>query len=457
MTSDSGTPPQPTSDETQPDVNSAEILGRMEALFPEVIDLELTRVERLLETLGRPQDALPPVAHIAGTNGKGSVIAFLRAILEAAGDRVHTFTSPHLVTFHERISLAAEGGARQISEAALTRLLTRVEAANTDHPITFFEITTAAAFLAYAETPADFVLLETGLGGRLDATNVIAEPAVTIIMPVSYDHAHYLGETLSEIATEKAGILKPGVPCVVARQEEEALAAIEARAEAVGAPLILAGRDWDAFEQHGRLVFQTGETLLDLPLPRLLGRHQIDNAGAAIAAARLLLGERAVDAAIATGLTSASWPARLQRLSGGPLDEWAGEGAEILLDGGHNPAAGEVLAHTMAELEEKLPKPLHLVCGMMETKSAAGFFAPFEGLAELVVTIPVPGRDACHDADSLAHAARAQGLNATAANSLKDALAVSAKSATEPVRILICGSLYLAGDVLRLHRAAAVE
>lgn len=457
MTPDSGTPAQPTANEAQPTANSAEILGRMEALFPEVIDLELTRVERLLETLGRPQDALPPVAHIAGTNGKGSVIAFLRAILEAAGDRVHTFTSPHLVTFHERISLAAKDGAHHISESALTQLLARVEAANAGHPITFFEITTAAAFLAYTETPADFVLLETGLGGRLDATNVIAKPAVTIIMPVSHDHAHYLGETLSEIANEKAGILKPGVPCIVARQEEDALAAVEARAEAVGAPLLLAGRDWDAFEQHGRLVFQTGETLLDLPLPRLLGRHQIANAGAAIAAARVLLGERAVDASIAAGLTGAFWPARLQRLCGGPLDEWTGEGTEILLDGGHNPAAAEVLAHTMAELEEKLPKPLHLICGMMETKSAAGFFAPFEGLTKQVVTIPVPGRDACHDADSLAGAARSQGLNATAAGSLREALAISAKAATEPVRILICGSLYLAGDVLRIHRAAAVE
>lgn len=433
---------------------SAAILSRLETLYPEKISLELTRVERLLDALGRPQDALPPVVHVAGTNGKGSVIAFLKAMLEAAGESAHGFTSPHLTRFHERIALAGPHGTAPIAESELADLLLRVERANNGEPITFFEITTAAAFLAFAEKPAGFVLLETGLGGRLDATNVVAKPALTIITPISQDHGHYLGETLGQVAGEKAGILKPGVPVILARQHKDAMQAIEARAEALGAPVIAQGREWDAFEQHGRLIFQTGDALLDLPVPRLAGRHQFDNAGVAIAAARELLGIHATDKAIAGGLLNAFWPARLQRLSDGPLDALVGPGTEILLDGGHNPAAGEALAHAMAELEERLPRPLHLVCGMLEAKDAAGFLDPFGGLAEWVITVPVPGRESGHDPERLAEIARAQGLNAAAAANVPDALALSRDLAGEPVRILICGSLYLAGDVLSQYGTA---
>jgi len=434
---------------------SAAILRRMERLYPTEISLGLDRVLRLLDALGKPHEALPQVIHIAGTNGKGSVLAYLKAMLEASGKGVHTFTSPHLVRFHERISLAGPNGAQHIAEPVLADLLERVEKANGDEPITFFEITTAAAFLAYAENPADYLVLETGLGGRLDATNVVDHPAMTVIMPISHDHGHYLGDTLAKIAFEKAGILKAGSPGVIARQEREALDAIEARAAEIGAPLIEHGRDWDVYEQHGRLIFQTGDELLDLPTPRLIGRHQIDNAGAAIAALRALPGTPGTDAAIAAGLQNASWPARLQRLGEGPLLAQVRQGSEILLDGGHNPAAGEVLAGTMADLEERLPRPLHLICGMMGNKDAAGFLAPFAGLAEWVITVPIPGRDAAHDPHALADVARAQGLNAATAGSVPEALEMSRGFHKGTVRVLICGSLYLAGDVLRLQDSAA--
>ncbi|MCH8238572.1 MAG: bifunctional folylpolyglutamate synthase/dihydrofolate synthase, partial [Proteobacteria bacterium] len=367
---------------------SADILARMERLYPEVINLALDRVERLLEALGRPQDKLPGVVHVAGTNGKGSVIAFLKAILEAAGERVHVFTSPHLVRFHERIALAGAHGAEQIGEQTLSDYLRRVEAANGAEPITFFEITTAAAFLAFAEIPADYVLLETGLGGRLDATNVIEKPALTLITPISRDHDRYLGSELGQIAHEKAGILKPGVPCVIARQESAALEVIEARAKKLGAPLLAHGEAWDAYEQHGRLIFQTGSGLRDLPLPRLLGRHQIDNAGAALAAIDALAGDSIADAALAAGLKAACWPARLQNLTGSALQAHVGNGTQIWLDGGHNVSAAQALAHAMAEMEERAPQPLHLICGMMTGKDAAGFFRQFKGLAEWAATIP---------------------------------------------------------------------
>lgn len=430
---------------------SAEILRRMEVLYPEIIDLELSRVERLLEALGRPQDKLPSVIHVAGTNGKGSFIAFLRAILEASGAVVHTFTSPHLVSFHERISLGGAEGTEAISEVQLVELLSRVERANGDAPITFFEITTAAAFLAYAEHKGDFLLLETGLGGRLDATNVVAKPALTAIMPVSLDHAHYLGNSVAAIAGEKAGILKKGAPCILARQDAEALAVFEEHAEALDAPLISAGREWDVYEQHGRLVFQTGDSLLDLPLPRLLGRHQIDNAGAAIAAAHALIGNRASESIIAQGLSNARWPARLQRMCKGSLRAFVHEGTEILLDGGHNPSAAETLALSMADLEDQLPRPLHLICGMMENKDAAGFFAPFKGLAECVICVPVPGSDRGYEEGALSEYAAAQGLKVISAACVSDALALSAAHSKGPVRLLICGSLYLAGHVLDIN------
>ncbi len=430
--------------------SSADILARMERLYPDVIDLALDRVERLLEALGRPQDKLPGVIHVAGTNGKGSVIAFLKAMLEAAGKRVHVFTSPHLVRFHERISLAGPGGAEQIGEAALRDYLLRVEAANGSQPITFFEITTAAAFLAFSEIPADHVLLETGLGGRLDATNVVAKPALTVITPISRDHDRYLGSGIGGIAGEKAGILKAGVPCVVARQETQALDVIEARAGELDAPLLVHGQAWDAFEQHGRLIFQTGTELLDLPLPRLVGRHQIDNAGTALAAMRALAGEPAASAALSAGLKSAQWPARLQNLTGSALQAHVAKDSQIWLDGGHNISAAEALAHAMAEMEERAPQPLHLICGMMTGKDADGFFRHFDGLAQWAATVAVEGRDKAYGADELAVIARGAGLDAHAAGSLVQALEASRMRADGPVRILICGSLYLAGQVLAM-------
>lgn len=436
---------------------SAAILRRMESFFPTEISLELDRVLRLLDALGNPQNSLPPVIHVAGTNGKGSLIAYMKAMLEAAGEGVHTFTSPHLVRFHERISLAGPNGAQHISEPVLAELLARVEEANAGEAITFFEITTAAAFLAYAENPADYLLLETGLGGRLDATNVVDNPALTVITPISHDHGHYLGDTLARIAGEKAGILKAGSPGIIGRQESEALETIEARAAEIGAPLIEQGRDWDAFEQHGRLIFQTGESLIDLPAPRLLGRHQIDNAGLAVAAMRALPARTANDAAIAQGLQSVTWPARLQRLAEGPLLAHVRAGSEVLLDGGHNAAAGEALARTMADLEERLPRPLHVICGMMGTKDAAGFLAPFAGLAEWVIAVPVPGRDKAQDPAVLAEVAKANGLNAAVAASVPEALEMSRGFHKGTVRVLICGSLYLAGDVLAMQAAPAAE
>ena len=425
------------------------LLDRFEALHPKTIDLSLGRVETLLARLGSPQDALPPVIHVAGTNGKGSTIAFLQSILEAAGHRIHCFTSPHLVRFHERIALAGPDGAEPIAEDGLADILTRAETANAGDPITFFEITTAAAMLAFAEAPADFLLLETGLGGRLDATNVVASPALTIITPISIDHTQFLGDTIEKIAFEKAGILKSGTTCVVAPQDPAAMAVIEARAEEVGAPLYASGREWDAFEQQGRLIYQTESGLLDLPLPRLTGRHQIANAGTAIAASQQIFSGRLPSTALETGLTEASWPGRLQRIVTGPLHRDVVPGTEIWLDGGHNLAAAETLARTMAELEERAPRPLHLITGMMSNKDAAGFFRAFQGLASWIGTVAIPGEKNAWEALALADEARAIGLTAESAASVEAALALSrSRSGAEPVRVLICGSLYLAGHVL---------
>jgi len=416
---------------------SDQVLERLQSLHPKVIDLSLGRIERLLAALGHPERRLPPVVHVAGTNGKGSVIAMLRAGLEAAGRRVHVYTSPHLARFHERIRLAGA----LIDEDRLVRELERCERANGGAPITFFEITTAAACLAMAETPADVALLEVGLGGRLDATNVIDRPRLTVITPVSLDHQQYLGETLEAIAFEKAGILKPGVPCVLGPQDAEAFDVIAAQAAAVGAPLIAEGQDWQIGEEHGRVAFQDLDGLLDLAMPRLIGAHQVVNAGIALAALRALgLGEAACTAALA----DAEWPARLQRLRHGPLVDAAGE-AEVWLDGGHNPAAGAALAEALG----RLPcRPLHLVVGMLRTKDVAGYLAPLAREARSLHAVAVPGETATLSADETAAAARAAGVPASAAPGVE--AAVAAIAASEPVaRILVCGSLYLAGHVLR--------
>ncbi len=413
------------------------ILERMMSLHPRIIDLTLDRMWRLLAALGHPERALPPVIHIAGTNGKGSTQAMLRAGLEAAGRRVHAYTSPHLARFHERIRLAGE----LISEPALAAVLDECEAANGGADITYFEITTAAALLAFSRTPADFLLLEVGLGGRLDATNVIERPELTIITPVSIDHQQYLGETLPEIAGEKAGIMKRGVPCIVGPQPQEALEVIEARAARLGVPLLAHGQHWHVAEEHGRLVYQDETGLLDLPMPRLIGAHQVHNAGIAVAALRQLgLDEAACEAA----LVRATWPARLQRLRTGPLVEAAGR-AELWLDGGHNPAAGAALAEALSRLPQR---PLHLVCGMLNTKDVTGYLRPLAAIARSLHAVSVPGAEATLPADETRAAAIRAGLRADTAETVTDAVTAIATSHPE-ARILICGSLYLAGHVLR--------
>ncbi|WP_372610646.1 bifunctional folylpolyglutamate synthase/dihydrofolate synthase [Aquicoccus sp.] len=415
------------------------ILDRMMALHPKIIDLTLDRVWRLLDALGNPQDDLPPVIHIAGTNGKGSTLAMIRAGIEGAGMRAHAYTSPHLARFHERIRLAGE----LITEDHLSAVLDECYAANNGETITYFEITTCAAFLAMARTPADYTLLETGLGGRLDATNVIDRPALTMITPVSYDHPQFLGDTIAQIAGEKAGILKPGVACVVSRQHPDAMAVIETRAEAVGAPLLVQGRDWDAWEERGRLVFQDMRGLLDLPPPILIGAHQVQNAGAALMALRHLgLGEKAAEAVP----RDATWPARMQRLRSGPLLDKA-PGAEFWLDGGHNAACAETLAESLTRLPAC---DTHLVCGMMNTKDVAGYMAPLKPHAASLTAVSIPGETNTLPAADTARAAAAAGIPASTADTVAEA--VHAIIAHSPdARILICGSLYLAGGVLRDH------
>lgn len=430
---------------------SAHLLKRLERLHPRSIDLSLDRIRRLLAALGNPHDITPPVIHIAGTNGKGSTLAFLRAIFQAAGYRTQAFISPHLRSFHERIQVATPAGTAPIAEDALIDVLERAEAANAGGAMTFFEITTAAAFLAFAENPADVLLLETGLGGRLDATNMVNRPLLSVITPISIDHSSYLGGTIAEIAGEKAGILKPGVPCIVSRQRDEALRVIAAQAATTGSPLFAAGIDWDAYEQHGRLVFQDDSTLLDLPLPRLTGRHQIDNAGTALAAARRAHGFTLRNEHFSKGLTHAVWPGRMERLGPGALHEFTAPGSEIWVDGGHNPAAGEALASALADLEDRVPCPLHMICGMLSSKDAAGFLSHFKGLTEFVATVPIPGQKNCYDETELAAIARKAGLFAEPAAGIEEAFAASRALSHGPVRILITGSLYLAGHILEAH------
>jgi len=432
---------------------SDEILTRLLELHPKSIDLSLERLERLLATLGHPEKHLAPVIHLAGTNGKGSVLSYMRTSLEAAGVTVHSYTSPHLVRFHERIRLGVNKGVSEhIDEYHLSALLEECEKANAGHPITFFEITTAAAFLAFARHEADFVLLETGLGGRLDATNVIDQPALTILTSIDMDHQQYLGDTLEEIAIEKAGILKPDVPCIVATQKSASLSTIETLAAKKQSPLLISNQDWQAFEQHGRLVYQDEAGLLDLPLPRLAGRHQIDNAGTAIAALRALHYTSLTQAHIEEGLRNTRWPARFERLETGSLHELAGENTEIWLDGGHNPHAARAIASALADLEDRVPKPVVLILGMLNTKEIGGYLAPFKGLCEHIITVKIPGEANAVSAEDLGLEAVKQGFTTTSAQSLEHALKQVGSSADREQRLLICGSLYLAGNVLKLHR-----
>ncbi|MAN55656.1 MAG: folylpolyglutamate synthase/dihydrofolate synthase family protein [Paracoccus sp. (in: a-proteobacteria)] len=417
--------------------HSDAILDRLLSLHPKVIDLSLDRMWRLLAALDHPERRIPPVIHIAGTNGKGSTLAMIRAGLEAGGARVHAYTSPHLARFHERIRLAGD----LIGEPDLAAALRECEAANDGQPITFFEITTAAAFLAFSRTRADYTLLEVGLGGRLDATNVIARPQLTVITPVSIDHTQYLGDTLDLIAAEKAGIIKPRIPCVTGPQPDPALRVIESRASGLTAPLFAHGQHWMIARDRDGMVYQDDHGLWDLPVPNLIGPHQIQNAGTALAALRQL---GATDAQALAAVTRAEWPARMQRLTRGPLVEAAGPEAELWLDGGHNPAGAEALAQTLAALP---PRPTHLVCGMLNTKDVAGYMRPLSGHAESLTAIDIPGEANTLPAAETARIAREAGLEAATAADAKDAIARIA-AARPRARILICGSLYLAGRVL---------
>jgi dihydrofolate synthase/folylpolyglutamate synthase len=436
------------------------LLARMRTLHPKLIDLSLDRIRVLLARLGNPERRLPPVVHIAGTNGKGSTTAYLLAMFEAAGKRVHAYTSPHLVRFNERISVpGADGRSQPIGEAALADVLARVERINAGDAITFFEITNAAAFVAFAEIPADVVLLEVGLGGEFDSTNVIERPALSIITPVSMDHAEKLGDTVARIASAKAGILKPDCQAVISRQQPDALEVIRTRARAVRAPLLVWGEDFDAYAQGGRLVYQTEDEVKDLPLPALLGPHQIVNAGTVVAAAEYLRPLGLTDEAIARGLQTVRWPARMQRLAAdGRLGRRLAADAELWLDGGHNPSAGEVLAQTLADLEERSPKPLVVIVGMLANKDAAGFLRPFAGLARRVIAVPIPGaHERPYDPVDLARLAAGLGFDAVSAPDLLAAIDVAAGAAEGPRRVLICGSLYLAGHVLAAEQGVTAQ
>jgi dihydrofolate synthase / folylpolyglutamate synthase len=426
------------------------IVARLHALHPRRIDLSLDRVQRLLVALGHPELKVPPVIHVAGTNGKGSTIAFLRAILEAAGKTVHAYTSPHLVRFNERFRIGAAGEGKLVSDEELIAAMEECERANEGAPITVFEITTAAGLLLFARHPADVLLMEVGLGGRLDATNVIENPLLTIITRISIDHVDFLGDSLEKIAAEKAGILKRGVPAVTAAQHREALAVMMRQAAKLAVPLKIAGEDWTATEERGRLVYQDEAGLLDLPAPKLYGRHQFENAGLAIAALRAIRQFSIPPAAFDAGMIKADWPARLHRLAHGHLVELVPAGSELWLDGGHNPDGGRAIAAALADLEERVSRPLVLIVGMLASKDCEGFLSNFSGLARRVIAVPVPTAEKGLSAEAVADKARTMGLSATSRDNLVAALDAARKLDLDPPpRILITGSLYLAGEVLR--------
>ena len=426
------------------------IHARLLALHPKRIDLSLGRIGRLLAALGHPERRLPPVIHVAGTNGKGSTVAFARAILEAAGKGVHVYTSPNLVRLNERFRLARAGGGKFVEDDELADVLSECEAKNGDEPITVFEIETAAAFVLFTRHPADILLLEVGLGGRLDATNVVERPLASVITRVSLDHRDFLGDTIEAIAAEKAGILKPGVPAVIASQMREALAVIERQAARLKVPLSIAGENWTATEERGRLVYQDDDGLLDLPAPKLYGRHQFENAGAAIAALRVG-GLRLPAAAFELGMLRVDWPARMQRLSHGRLTPLLPAESELWLDGGHNADGGRAIAAALADLEERVSRPLILVVGMLSTKDAEGFLRNFTGLARRVITVPIH-QDKALPAAALADIARGIGIPALARDDIESALTTAGKLELAPApRVLITGSLYLAGEVLHAN------
>jgi dihydrofolate synthase/folylpolyglutamate synthase len=424
-------------------------MARLSALHPKRVDLDLERMHRLLQRLGHPERKLPPVIHVAGTNGKGSTIAYLRAILEAAGLRVHAYTSPYLVRVNECFRIGQAGGGVFVDDDELRAALEHCEQVNAGAPITIFEIETAAAFSLFGQHPADVVLLEVGLGGRLDATNVIDAALASVIAPVSMDHSEFLGDTLTAIAGEKAGIIKRGVPVICAEQPPEAMAAIEAQARRLRAPLHSAGQEWHVNVERGRLVYQDDRGLMDLAAPKLFGRHQFDNAGLAIATLRAQNTFRVEPAAFEAGIVTAEWPARMQRLAAGRLAEQGPQGCEIWLDGGHNAEGGRVAAAALGDLEERVSRPLVVIVGMMASKDASSFLANFAGLTRHIIAVQIPDRDNAMPPDRLADAARALGMRVEISGSVETALHSLARLAYEvPPRILITGSLYLAGHVL---------
>ena len=407
------------------------------SLHPKVIDLTLDRVWRLLVALGNPQDRLPPVIHLAGTNGKGSTQAMLRAGMEGVGQIVHAYTSPHLAKFHERIRIAGT----LISEQALAEKLDVCYTANNGETITYFEITTCAALQAFTETQADYTLLETGMGGRLDVTNVVGKPAACVITPVDLDHQQFLGDTIAEIAFEKAGILKRGVTAIVGPQPNDALEVIERQAKQVGAPLLVHGQHWHVNVEAERLIYQDETGLLDLPLPNLPGPHQVQNAGAAIATLRYLGMD---EVACTEAMSQAYWPARMQRLRTGPLVKDLSSN-EIWLDGGHNPAAGRAIASTLASLAKR---ETHLICGMINTKDVRGFIAPIATHCTSLTALTIPNEPNAVPATDLANFGRSCGLICFEGADIDHVLQELSKRHPK-ARILICGSLYLAGHVLR--------
>jgi dihydrofolate synthase/folylpolyglutamate synthase len=415
------------------------VMQRLSRLHPKLIDLSLGRIERLLARLGHPERRLPPVIHVAGTNGKGSVCAFLRAIGEAAGLRVHVYTSPHLVTFHERIRLVGN----LVDDAALTEALEACERANGEDPITVFEIATAAALLLFADTPADLLVLEVGLGGRLDATNVVPHPAASAITAIAMDHMEFLGDTIERIAFEKAGILKAGVPAVTGQQDPRALGVIAARAAAVGATLAARGRDWTIAPAGAGLRYADRAGALDLPAPALAGIHQHDNAGIAVAAIRAWNDPRIDASAVAAGLARAQWPARLQRLTRGPLAAMLPPGWSLILDGGHNPDAGRALGMHLATVTDR---PWHVIVGMKKGKGMEGFLAPILPHAASLWAVAEPDQHLAQTPEAIV---AASGGAARIGPRVADALAAIVAQADRPGNVLICGSLYLAGVVLR--------
>ena len=426
-------------------------IERLMALHPKGFDLSLDRIRRLLARLGDPQNRMPPVLHIAGTNGKGSAAAFSRALLEAGGHTVHVHTSPHLVRWHERYRLGAPGGGKLVDDPVLTDAILRVAEANRGETITVFEILTAVMFVLFSEHPAELAIVEVGLGGRFDATNVIARPVVSLIMPISLDHEAYLGDRVELIAAEKAGIIKPGVPVVLGAQEYDTVRDVIAdTAERLEAPLIVYGEDYLAYEENGRLIYQDDGGLMDITPPRLPGRHQFANAAAAIAAVRAAgfgVDHRTAD----TAMQRVEWPGRMQRLTEGTLVAEAPDGAEIWVDGGHNPGAGLVIAEALAEQEERFARPLFLIIGMLNTKDQAGYFHAFHGMARHVFTVPVNESDAGVDNAELSAIANQAGLSAEPVSSVANALRLlrdNWDASEPPPRILIGGSLYLVGEVL---------